>query len=711
MTPRTRGFPAAVLAGVALVFAGCDGGGGGGGAKGTPVSGLEILALGGDGGTFFGGRGGNIGIFGGTGGDVRILRSGRIDASFDLPDLGNVDLGSNPLVVTVDTTIDPLAYPLQAGSADATGLHVLPGVTLTLQPSIDFGSNGTLDLVRVLLTDGVLIEGTVRIDGLDTDSGPGYDAGDDAAQLVLEAANVVVAEGGRIEATGRATTGDGGRGGEIQIVSQGLVAILGTVDTSGADAGASGFGGDGGGITLETTRGPVYCTGLVDTSGGNGAGDSAGWGGDIECFAGLGGFYLSGAFVTRGGNDLTADANGGDGGAISIFATVGPIVSSADFDTSGGDGDSDAGNAGDISVESRGGPVRMIGTMTARGGASADAFGGAGGDVFVGTLQEDLDEAEGIAFVPINEGLAFGMNVDTSGGNGDDGGPAGNVELRTFLQIGRDPKRVHHTLVLGYDRIDCSGGQGSGSVGGRGGDIEILNEVNFAGLFDSGKGSIRNEVPFFSVGGASNGSQAGDGGSATIGGAEDDEFGTEPLLATSLRFDRAVVNHGAFDLRGGSGPEGGGNGGSFAMLDHFRVENAGAVDTSGGNSTNEAAGNAGSILLLSDGVAVNRANLTALGGTSGTEEGGNGGTIAIEGRHASARGTFIADGGAGAADEGGGDGGDIVILSTGEKPSSFRGTMRSFAGAGGTIPEDKLDGNIFIDGLQVEQEPGVGFRR
>ncbi len=655
---------AATLA--ALLAASACGSSGGGG--GPPAGNLEILAKGGTGLNGVGGTGGGITIKEQSGSDVLILRSGQVDTSFTVP--GTLpDLGTNTATIGAPATITVTGSTIPGdGGGVATGLHVLPGVTLTLVPSAG-------DTIDISFDAGVRIDGTLRV---------GKAVGlPDTAHLTLDArdAGIAIGPAGRIDVSGEDDlAGDGAEAGTRTL--RGAVLNRGTIDASGGD-GLS--GGQAAEVVLDTSgnAGGILNLGTIVTSGGAASSGLGGAGARAILRAspsGLGGVFNQGSITTRGGD---GSAGGGEGGEVLLESNdLGPCVNAGTIDASGGNATGAGAGAGGISrtvdIIARGGSLRVAGTLRARGGTGAGGAGGRGGDISI------LNGAVATVMAQFADAMEVGAAIDASGGDGATGGDGGSAGIR-IERAGTVVRGAEPLLLLGYGRIDYSGGDGTG---GRGGDAGSLGRIFHVDATSSAGplpvvGGVVNEADWVTRGGA--GTDGGLGGEIRF---TNDSADVSP--------QRAVRNFGALDARGGDAMSAGGPGGSVFLRDLVRVENFGSIDNSSGRNNGDNGSFPGPIQLQSPGgVVVNSADIRSDGGPNPTGSAVRGGSILLSGVTVSTAGTITARGGDTVS--GTAAGGGSVTIASSTPPSAVRGLLHVGRGAGGAVAA--TNGTVTIDGV------------
>jgi len=634
---------------------------------------------------------------------ARILRTGSPNTTFAVP-LYDVYLGENPRIVSQDETWT-LASSLQPmsvvpGSVDvlgadgvnpATGLHVLPGVTLTLVPNIDTNNldadndlgTGTFDEVELEFSDGIWFQGRVVVVS---------EVLGRTASLSLESEQIRLGSRGMISTAGADHPAVASAGGDVELTTTGweggTLAVLGDIDTSG---GNGGIGADGGAIYLITENSRVFATGHLDSSGGDGATGRGGHGGYIELDADsdqAGGLFMAGTHDLSGGHGGTGGGDAGDWDAYTEYtgAVVGNELTvianggSATFDGDGGEG-------GALEIDAYSGSIRISGVVRARGGAGAGTGdGGTGGSY---NLDTDYDEYLYEAYVG-GAGIFLGADIDVSGGDGANGGDAGWVDIdeegysEDYLSVGESP-----LILLGYDTIDCSGGDGTAG-GGDGSDECEFYTVSGSEDQDGNEysaGDVINEADWFNDGGDGGSGSGGDGGSI--------QMYTGASVVT-LSGGPAMQNSGLLRADGGSSTASfGGEGGSIDLYGVSAADNSGLLSANGGDGLDDG-GTGGWCGVYSDYRMSNVADVTVDGGEAGDGDGGEGGSVQLMGRRMLHDGDLRATGGDGS--EAGGDGGFIELFST-EDTADLAGTAAAGGGAGSSSPGE--GGEVYLDGVRV----------
>ncbi|HUT52616.1 MAG TPA: hypothetical protein VM658_04440 [bacterium] len=747
----------------------------------------NINLNGGRGDTGDGGMGG--GIFLDTDGSLGINILGAasvVDMSFDLPQgLPALDFGDVPLVVAANMAID--VYEDQPAAQDAvedggyymflddgniwlrdselddvavTGLHVLPGRTLTLGLNVNEGNNDGQDSAEIFFEFDVMVEGVIKTKTLDTGNVgdapvdinshgmPGTDK--DKAWLILECGGTMIIRGA-IDQSGadgaRHTGEDGGDGGATVLYAFSSIFILGNVDASGGTGDGVGDGGAGAAwsgaaaeLDIISEQGMVAVAGNVNASGGKGkrggsagkiyidlfsnfygigsllanGGDGAdGYGGHanaIVIVSHFGSIYYAGAMLANGGNATYGDA--GNGGGISLSATdgdsMGELFLSGSIQSKGGtsflfgvggDGDTvELNNSGS-------GDIRITAPIDLSGG-DGDGPGRKGGDAGGLLIMEQgvLDLGYGQGAMTGN--IILAANVNLNGGNGDIGGAGGLFQ--TLLYHSWDVPTDCGIFFLGYADIRAMGGNG-GDNGGVGGYFEAYTHTpwSFDGLVALPTGPIIDETNFLARGGDG---ELGYGGSGYIG-EEEPAYYAEAEEGEAYIGTTIYRHKGSIDVSGGNGNLGGGFGGIVEIYGHDGVTFNGSLDLSGGNGTGAdvSGGDAVGIQIIStcDLNFTGNANLSGGNGT-GAGTGGLGGYFGlIAGRATTMVGNLDVSGGDAGADPlnpgVGGDGGVIELLSEGEDIISiFQGSYNIL---GGSADTPGLEGQLWIDGILIDPSP------
>jgi hypothetical protein len=649
----------------------------------------------------------------------------------------------------------------------------------------------------------VLVEGAIRVPRKTFVPYNSYDlpyTWDASCDLFVYTGNFVVSSTGSIDLKGAPdslTDRDsdlgiperGGNGGHLEVVAEGSIVNKGTIETSG---GSGPSGGDAGHVYLFSYGYGVYNSGTIradgadgsELLGGNGYRDPseyfnifdyinydkpsakpAGKAGKVLQYgveeptilllAGTVGAVNTGTLTARGG---VGYFRGGRGGTVVIGselvagkALAGPgivsypaVASSGDIDVSGGNslfgfGAWNTGGAGG-SIHIIGEIYRVAGSLVARGGSTTGSTGGRGGEVIIGPNPYGRTKALAASSATANPygDNAVGAAIDVTGGDSgvfdafdNNGGPGGYVYIESNLEA---PEPCAELYLVNYERIDVSGGDGEidGGDGGRLWIVNGWNTIEKAALQGPGidttvhDGLLENEVAIVARGG---------NGKLTNGG----EAGDVMIENTSVYDNRALVNSGDIDARGGDGGTNGGDGEDSVYLYSNRdLTNTGAIDVSGGAGYYQAGGSGGRLSLQCEAALVNGGSLASngglieyayggLGGSGGSislyagatgtiastgplsaaggpcngNTGGNGGEIDLYALSVSTSGSLDATGGDGGADYDGslgGAGGSISVTSL-QPSSTVDGTPDVSGGAGSG--SDGVGGSVWIDGIQV----------
>jgi hypothetical protein len=710
----------ALLAVAAAIVPACGGSGGSSSGGGVMTSGYNgaivygapaqftVKAFGGRSTVGVGGSGGFIAVHNWGATDGKILKTGTVDASFPVPTTLPT-LGSNPKTISANTALT-VGGGLTAGintilgddnATTATGLRVLPGITLTLSPQLDIDNadadnniaTGTFEMAQLAFADGVIIEGTIKL--------AVKDGSVNTAAFELYAETIVFLPGSKIDTNGAAgSVGfDGANAGNIRIQPVGQLIMRGTITAVGGDGDN---GGNGGTTAFYSERYSVFNTGTILTSGGTGSDGTGGIAGGIWLQASIrvgsaagGGLYNSGTCTARGGNGTLG---GGAGNYVYNYYndTDGPLYSSATIDGSGGDAtiDGSGGNAGYLVMNSVGGETRVSGTLTARGGKGLGAAGKGG----AGNLIQ-ISANTGTTS-PVHDGCFVGANMDSSGGEGAVGGNAGTIEVwNNANYLGNFARPGHHPVVLvGFVSFEARGGDGA-THGGFAGSVKLYSRS----VFDPGGsphfGGLFNEVPVVLKGGTGGSGNGGFTGTIFIG-----TEAASAAVAAAPDEDRVIENTARLEITGGDGAVTGGNGNTIQIFDRFHAKNSGTLLSRGGAGGTGPGGFSGAIVIQSDGITENEADLSVTGGSSGGDQGGDGGGVIVEGKYASHQGLMLSNGGHGSSNRGG-NGGNIELGSwNGAVPTSISGVLNVKPGTG--VPDGTV-GIVTIDGIRAALVDGT----
>jgi hypothetical protein len=731
-----------LLLAAAAVIPACGGGGSGTGDAGAKLprfvikgaGGNNIFTNGGSSTVANGGTSGSLLIQGQSGSGVHSLTGLlTIQTSFQVPSAA-VNLGTNPLVISASGNLAP---PGTSGvvpgtnPGNATGLHITNGATLT----IDADNGGGGADAHLTFPNGVLVDSGCAIS-------MGSAAGsNDKVNLHLTASSVVFSAGTTFSSGGNAGGApvDGGKGGDLKITANGLVALRGDMNLSGGATNAAGNGGKGGDLLVTSTT-AVYSTGDILSAGGSalGAGLVGGAGGSVSLGGMLSGVFCSGAISTFGGSGRTG---GGAGGSITFAATVADTIVSADLDTTAGTGltpGAGGGDGGAIALSTNGFNIRVTGNWATHGGTgqAPGGLGGAGGAVTI--LQQNKNGAS--IFMPtqiVTGGMGLSVSISTNGGNGAGGGGAGgDVSITQNLDgIDATLAGLNPLYMVGYDSYDTSGMDGAVD-GGAAGTVQINNRLFTAGPWNPGSlnptgpqfnGSTENDVFVNTRGGdgtagvggpggniqvyggasatnaVSMGAHGGDGATGASGGglvvANMDILagGTPPLPDPGAW----VANSGQFLSNGGNGTNGaGGAAGVLELLGHAQVTHAGDFFGGGGNATGaSSAGGGVQCIITADGTVTHKGAVISNGGNSVSGTGGNGGTLLVNAQHVTHNGAVTMIGGNGLT---GGNGG-LGYFNSQAGGTVLHGNFNLTPGTGGT----PTVGVLLKDGVDLPLTAGM----
>jgi len=505
------------------------------------VGGDASFARGGDGGEFY--------VFndGGSGG-VEISKSGSANATITSPEIPTTPvLGSNPLQITTDTSIDmPVLYTAIADGAVANlaigELYV--DVNSILRSSTDGGDavyaadapvadssfyrsnvlqnelyqamgddEVTPDLapagmvyfrdndsIEIYLTDGDNTVNDTRITGLSVAAGSTLTLGSTSGCNTSFRVNDDIDNSGRIvktEANGCSLTLNSNH-----YFATGDVVIAGNADIV-----------DGGFLSIRANLG-IKNSGTIDVSGFDTASDS----GD----------------------------QGGNAGGISLNAD-GFIINSGQLNVSGGDGGDNGGDGGELfigepSYLENSGMIDVSGGANIGAGTEGTPRGGSGGNA---SLEADavLNNTEN-------------ATINASGGTGERGSNAGSVSFNQNNSEGAILNAGDITVNGGAASVDSAGSAGNITINTGGGQIHNTGELNATG------GDI-------ATGGNEKGNAAGDGGLINIFTSYDGN-GESSNIAIS----------GNLNVSGGNAPvTGNGSGGDAGQILVSSYSNSYATDT------------------------------------------------------------------------------------------------------------------------------------
>jgi len=405
--------------------------------------------------------------------------------------------------------------------------------------------------------------------------------------------------------------GHGGTGGAVNVLSTDVIA------TTGARAhgivaqslgGASGYGGDGGGIF-----------------GGAGSGSTSGRGGTVEVTSDVpipnhDGWTFDRAIETYGTESYGIFAQsvggfagaGGGGGGLAFWGGSGA--------SSGDGGAVTVTNTGSIqtyfygsaaivgqSIGGGGGTAGDTGGLVAIGGSGS--AGGDGGEVDIinnGALTTSAGNASGIIAQSIGGGGGIGAGsggLISIGGDGNSSGGGGYVYVQNAGAIttaGAESDGIFAQSVGGGGgRAKASGGVisfgGTGGASGDGGDVYVSNATISANLTTTGFDA--NAILAESIGGG-----GGRGGGV---------YGVAPFISSTI----------------GGNAAGGGDGGNVSIYSAPATINTTGAFSHGifGHTVGGGGGGGGNSLSVAAGVPFSGS--TAVGGSGGI--GGNGGTVDV----------------------------------------------------------------------------------
>lgn len=566
MKYKNRGLRTALAVAIAsAALAGC--GSDSKEASSAPAAGATIDAAGGMTVKLQGGIGGNgAGNYGGSGddfylykeagsGDLKVLKTGAANAAFGgmtfTPSFGAVK-ATVSATTTVSVLADCLATPPAANelyqvvnnsnlyksngatsACDAeevvTGLDVASGATLTLGTNYDGATRARLDLDADIRNRGKITVANAS----PTQRG----------HIALRSSSYIGS--GKIETNG---TAEGQNGGSIEVDADYAMINSGALNASGDDS-TTVAAGNAGSIEL---RGEYYTQnrGSLTARGGNttflgAAGGDADY---IELYSDWGPVFNSGAIDGRGGEGAT----GGDGADVYFEADLGKLFNSGKIRVYGANSKvGNGGNGGYVDFYAYGGEIRNSGDVLAWGGDTTDAAGsgGNGDQLYVYTDYSGLEE-----YTPAGD-IYWSGQIDLSGGDAvatgtGNGGSAGDV----YAEIdGSDVNLKSKMVFLGYSKIQASGGDGDN--GGSAGDYELYNYDGYVygdEYAPAPGGSVISQAAVVANGGNARATGAGAtglGGRGGYIGLETDYYPTAQLVPTSQK----VSQTGNVSLTGGTG--------------------------------------------------------------------------------------------------------------------------------------------------------------
>jgi hypothetical protein len=572
---------------------------------------------------------------GGSGGELRIYAS------------GDVDLGTRSTVLTAPTppAAPSTGTPLTAGLA---GVPTAGNLLLSGTLSLDTTANPA---VFTSTTGDIVISGTLVADdeGVNTDG------------ITLNAPAGTVYISGTVRTASSDGTPDGDGAGPLVINARRIV-ITGAIDAGGEDhSGASGAGGGGGDVTLNSDPGqPVYILGTgIDASAGSGAA-SGGTGGTLTVNAG-------------GALHVYAPLNA-DGGAAAVLATSPSALTPS------------AGDAGDVILESPS-SVDVNAVISLRGGAAtgrtAGAVGGTGGE-----YRSDTGAVYRI-YGEIRAGGGAATATSLADGGGLIGGTGGII---LFGQIaGGVPSNPLARIELGIGNYGTDGGSGQDASGG--GDAGVVD-------IRSDDGHISLGSSLYARGGAGTGGGNASGGlGGTLVLETDNDFGGS--AGTNGLHSISVPSTVTIDTGGGAavGSGAAGNASAITLRCAGDLLCSGTLSALGGVPVTGIGGSGASILLRLQGNASAAGDLLVSGtlrNSGASSQGAAGGAAAMvmfDATSASPGGivssaTIESSGGAGAVAGAGGTAGVVSFLaSSGDLEISGRVTARGGSSAAVAGPQ------------------------
>lgn len=567
----------------------------------TPITGNTINANGGNGGlTSNGGNGGSLYIDEDEGtGLVEFKKEGKASTGFTRPILPTTaNLGSNPLLITEDTTIDaaaPLYSAIVEGSAVSIG-QVYMGTDSVLRTAAG--------VAAVYLTDTLINDNRLyRSNSLPNEllQATGDDAiADPAAANLLYVRDTV--NGSRVYLSDGDTSVSDTYYTGLSVAEESTLTLNSNYYCSasiGFDDDINNKGTitrevDGCGLMLQSNSyfgsGDVINSGTTDNIDG----------GYINLYANIG--ITNSGNINSSGFSNTED-DGGSAGSVDLYASA-YILNTGSISTNGGDGFGYGGSGSDLEIT---GPIYLenTGTLNSAGGSntnSAETYGNGG----------DGGEIVMIADSLLNNTKTAILN--STGGNGNNGGDGGELFVR---QDGGDIG-----ALLNAGDLFASGGNSTDEVeggnGGDGGEVVILTEGP----------QIQSGGEISSTGGDSALSTGGDGGEVTF------------FIDYTSEDNGDIVVSGNIDVHGGNshadnGGQGGDGGEVVLITDGNNGNNEQTISLLGYSSLNFNGGDGGyggygpgyhtDDIEINTGTFTNELPINARGGNSlsdGTEEEG-----------------------------------------------------------------------------------------
>jgi len=458
-------------------------------------------------------------VAGGPGGTVLVesvdgnisIASSIVTAGGDATGLGNTS-GAMAGSITIRTDADgtgnvnnhTLSVPSLSTLLDASGGDAVGTGTGGAGGPVLLRSGGDLTCgARIIASGGASVSGT---GGGTTPVAPAVPPTPGTTAVLLQVAAAVQTPTGDLTVTGPihaqggavSTTGAGGSGGSIAFyiaAGSGSIVSSGALDGSGA-TGLSGAAGLTRDLYLEAQTGNLDLSGTLTVNGASSptAPSAAG-----KITVKAGGFITSSATLNSVGGASTDPAglvNGSAGGDIlfdgaSVTASItlsSPSFVLADGGTAPGASILTLGGAGGtITLQTRGQPISISGSLLARGGAlSGTGVGGLGGLV-VANSSSAGDPGGDIT-------LQSGAGIDVSGGSGSTGGSARRNGSDPGVALADPPVNLAVVFDANND-LGASGGASPGKVlnngsivanGGSGALVGTGGDVFFNGLNSGG---------------------------------------------------------------------------------------------------------------------------------------------------------------------------------------------------------------------------------
>lgn len=661
----------------------------------APAGVYKLNLAGGTGGTGDGGGGGDIYINNYT--DVKVLRSGSVNASFTVPTYAK-NFGEVKATISADTVVQLDADAVVGGYymitnntnlylGDGDGIlanapdaddKVVTGLQVNAGKTIKFPNNFPAwdpTLGYVWFDNTVVVDGTVTVET-------------EGDSLYFESGSLLqINPSGKVTTT---TTTAGINSGFVYLYSDGVLINNGSVTADAADDASADY------VELDGYT-FVFNTGNMSANGGHSTTGSGGSAGSLYLYSYYAGLFSSGDLTANGGNGGAGD--GGWGGYLYLeggySGYMGDTYVSGNLTANGGNGTTgNGGNADYVYIyNSSGGDLKVNADISAAGGAGSGVgySGGSGASCYIETYSYGYDYGYG-EYPPMGD-IAIAGKFNLAGGNGAaSGGSGGYLSIDGYEETYyiQDPSKRAPTITLaGFNAINISGGNSNDASGGSAGYYEIYTE------------DATNEYPYLPAGAifneatvnAKGGNGAINGG---MGGWVDFEAEGEAYAGSTI-----VKNASDIDVSGGTGDFGGDAGGLY-FYGFDGVTNTATITANGGNGVTQGGDGAyWNIEMYSTTDIKNTGDILASGGSGVTGGDGSGYVALYAGGQVNNSGQIKASGGNGST--GGGWGGYIDLFSQ-TRPTANSGQLNVAKGTGGTTAEI---GEILIDWVDVTPTSGI----